>query len=74
MWETAFSDYLDKENPNVAKFIDKTIPMMTDLALKQLKINRNNVKELEIRPQKLTIVEPGTKLVIPPVKENSGNQ
>ena len=48
--------------------------MMTDLALKQLKINRNNVKELEIRPQKLTIVEPGTKLVIPPVKANSGNQ
>lgn len=50
---------LDPDNPNMNKFLKATIPMMTKLALRQLKINPENIQGLEVRKQKLTIMESG---------------
>ena len=73
LWEMPMNyDNLDKGNPCVSKFVDNTIPMMKHLALKQLKINPENVKGVDIQLQKITILEPGAKLSIPQVQNTAG--
>ncbi|XP_057371832.1 uncharacterized protein LOC130692781 [Daphnia carinata] len=67
LWEMNLQlDVIEMENSHFAKYLNHTIPVMTDLALRQLKFSREQVQGLSVRPRKLTIMEPGTGTIIYP--------
>lgn len=58
------SSVMNKDNPHVAKYLDKTIPMMVDLTLRNLQLNREQLEGFQVLPHKLTIAEPGTGILV----------
>lgn len=61
LWEIELqSDIMKKEDSHFAKYLNQTIPLMIDLVLRHLKLSREQVHGLSVRPRKLTIMEPGT--------------
>lgn len=73
MWEMALtSNSLDTANPSFGQYLSKSIPMMTDLALRHLKLPRKDIQGLEVQPKKLIIMEPGQTLLINPTSNRRG--
>lgn len=75
LWEIELqSDIMEKEDSHFAKYLNQTIPLMIDLVLRHLKLSREQVHGLSVRPRKLTIMEPGTGTRIYPTNNTPGKK
>ncbi|KAI9561355.1 hypothetical protein GHT06_012312 [Daphnia sinensis] len=68
LWEINLqSDVIEMEHCHYVNYLNRIIPVMTDLALKQLKLSREQVQGLCAQPRCLTIMESGTGTISYPV-------
>lgn len=65
LWEmNLLSSHLNTGNPHVVKYLNQTIPIMVDLTLRNMQLNREQLEGFQVVPYKLTIAEPGTGVLV----------